>query len=133
MINKKTIDLRTLGRYTERLSAFLNLSMREIRKKYKNKPVCLMRYIEDNVDEKLIEIRFDEEQITISCTFDMKGKCDSAHLFLDRNEMVEEFITYLKACYDYDYIKNRWILPRHYVKLKETNRLENYICLVFHK
>lgn len=39
-------------------------------------PICLMKYIEKDVHEKIVEIRFDDYNAILSAAFDKKDICD---------------------------------------------------------
>lgn len=90
------------------LAILLKLSFSEIKRKYANFPICLMNYHEKGVEEKYIEIRFDEEELTVTCTFDEEGTCDCIYLFPDKDEPLKNFVNDLKEAYEYDFIKSRW-------------------------
>ena len=53
----------------QQITSLLNQSLPEIRQKYINYPYCLIDYFEKNVEEKSIEIRFDQEAFTMTCLF----------------------------------------------------------------
>lgn len=101
-------------------SSVLQLSFPEVKKRYGDYPICLMYYTEKNIKEDIIEIRFDSEQATLSCTFDMDSACKSSYLFLDHLECLTECIEYLNANYTYDYINCQWKLPDCWLSLKKT-------------
>mgnify|MGYP006947725368 FL=1 len=91
----------------QQITSLLNLSLPEIRQKYINYPYCLIDYFEKNVEEKSIEIRFDQEAFTMTCLFSNEGKCEFVYLFPDKNEYVKGFISYLEITQNYDYLMNR--------------------------
>ena len=100
----------------QQITSLLNLSLPEIRQKYINYPYCLIDYFEKNVEEKSIEIRFDQEAFTMTCLFSNEGKCEFVYLFPDKNEYVKGFISYLEITQNYDYLMNRWAIPGCYIK-----------------
>ncbi|WP_224264055.1 hypothetical protein [Parabacteroides goldsteinii] len=59
------------------------------------------------MEEKSIEIRFDQEAFTMTCLFSNEGKCEFVYLFPDKNEYVKGFISYLEITQNYDYLMNR--------------------------
>ena len=102
----------------QQITSLLNLSLLEIRQKYINYPYCLIDYFEKGVEEKSIEIRFDQEEFTLTCLFSNEGKCEFVYLFPDKNEYVKGFISYLEITQNYDYLMNRWAIPGCYIKAK---------------
>ena len=101
-------------------SDVLNYSLTEIRKKYSEMPICLMEYIEKGIQENIFEIRFDDENATLSCGFDDNNLCNICYLFFDDNEVIDEYITYLNDRHDYDFMRSSWILSKCYMKIKIT-------------
>jgi len=69
----------------EHASLTLGQSADELKEKYKDYPICLMDYIEKERHEYVIEVRFDNEEATISISFNDKNICDGSFLFLDIN------------------------------------------------
>ena len=92
----------------------------------------MIDYFEKNVEEKSIEIRFDQEAFTMTCLFSNEGKCEFVYLFPDKNEYVKGFISYLEITQNYDYLMNRWAIPGCYIKAKAIEHLSNNICLMFY-
>lgn len=129
MDNNQTVGTANYANLHEQISTLLNLSLGEIKKKYADYPHCLVNYFEKGIEEISFEIRFDEEEVTIICTFDAEENCNVINLFPDKNEIMERFITYLKGTCDYDFLKNRWITSNHYVKVQQ---LSDGFCFLFY-
>lgn len=132
MDNNKTVGIVNYSYLLQEITAFFNLSLQEIKKKYADYPLCLMDYFEAGIEEKSIEIRFDQEGITITCEINNDSKCQFVYLFPDKNEFAEKFVLFLKDTYDYDFIKNRWIASGFYITVKKIDRLSSEICLMFY-
>ena len=98
----------------------LGQSVEELKEKYKDYPICLMEYIEKEVHEHVIEIRFDTEEATISISFDSENNCDASFLFLDSTEDEELLIDHLIDSADYNFRKSSFKLPSCSLKVKET-------------
>lgn len=111
-------------------SSVLKLSEQEIRDKFSDAPICLMEYIEKGVHEHIIEIRFDEEYATLSCSFDKSNKCNCSFLFTDDMDDIDFYIRYFNNTYDYDYIRSGWILPNCYLSIKT---IDKEICFLFYR
>lgn len=103
-------------------SSVLKLSEQEIRDKFSDAPICLMEYIEKSVHENIIEIRFDKEYATLSCSFDINNKCDYAFLFIDNSDDIDLCINYFNDTYDYNYMRSGWILPNCYLAIKTIDK-----------
>jgi len=132
MDNNNIIGIKSYYYLLQQITSLLDLSLPEIRQKYRNYPYCLIDYFEKDVEEKSIEIRFDQEEFTITCLFSDEGKCQSVYLFPDKNEYVTKFISYLEITQSYDYVKNRWTAPSCYIKAEAISHLSCDICLMFY-
>jgi len=132
MDNNKIAGIENYAGILQRIDALFNLSLPEIKKKYKGYPICVVDYSEKGKEEKSIEIRFDEEEITITCLFNTEEKCNFIYLFSDNDETIEGCISYFKDTFEYNYIENRWTTPHCFIRVKETKRLSDNICLVFY-
>ncbi len=98
----------------------LGKSADDLKETYKDYPVCLMEYIEKEVHEHIIEVRFDNEEATISISFDNENKCDVSFLFFDSTEDEELLINHLIDSADYSFRKGSFQLPSCFLKIKET-------------
>ena len=86
MDNNNIVGIKSYYYLLQQITSLLNLSLPEIRQKYINYPYCLIDYFEKEVEEKSIEIRFDQEAFTMTCLFSSEGKCEFVYLFPDKNE-----------------------------------------------
>lgn len=132
MDNNKIVGTKSYYYLLQQITSLLNLSLPEIRQKYINYPYCLIDYFEKDMQEKSIEIRFAQEEFTMTCLFSSDGKCEFVYLFPDKNEYVERFISYLEITQSYDYLMNRWTTPGCYIKAKAITQLSSDICLMFY-
>lgn len=98
----------------------LGQSEDHLKEKYKDFPVCLIEYIEKGVHDPIIEVRFDNENATISISFDSKNNCNASFLFLDSTEEEELLINHLIDSADYSFRKSSFKLPSCSLKIKET-------------
>lgn len=133
MTTKKTLSAQLYSKIIEQASSLLKLSLSQIKEKYLNYPLCIMDYIENDIHEKSIEIRFDEEKITLTCTFNENGNCDVTFLFADNDRIIEDFVGYLTEHYDYCFLKSRFILGNCYLKVKELKEQRSNISFVFYQ
>ena len=88
----------------EQASSVLKLSISQIKEKYTDYPLYLIDYIEKDIQEKSIEIRFHKEGVTLTCTFDKDGNCDESFLFPDDAQLIEDFVSYLTDHHDYSFM-----------------------------
>lgn len=121
MNSHKTLISDHYPHLIEQISNLLNLSLSDIKNRYTEYPFCLIDYFEKDMTEKSIELRFDKEEVTITCTFNPEGKCNRVVLFSDKNETIEKLTHYLKDKYEYDFVENRWNVLGYYVSIKETS------------
>lgn len=109
-------------------SSCLDRSTEEIRDKYKDFPICLMEYIENNMHEYAIEVRFDNLSTTLSFSID-NNICTGSYVFFDSLRDEELLIDYLVEYANYIFRKSCWQLPTCSVRVKET---KDCTCFFFY-
>ena len=70
-------------------------------------------FIEDEVKENIIELLFEDQKATLSCTFDENNTCNASHLFLENHILPKKW----KRIY-----KSKWI---EIIRNKYTKSNEN--------
>ena len=133
MTTKEIPTEQLYSKIIEQASSVLKLSISQIKEKYTDYPLYLIDYIEKDIQEKSIEIRFHKERITLTCTFDKDGKCDESFLFPDDAQLVEDFVSYLTDHHDYSFMRSRFMLGNCYLKIKELKEQRSDICLVLYQ
>ena len=131
MTTKEIPTEKLYSKIIEQASSVLKLSISQIKEKYTDYPLYLIDYIEKDIQEKSIEIRFSKEGITLTCTSDKDGNCDESFLFPDDAQLVEDFVSYLTDHHDYSFMRSRFMLGNCYLKIKELKEQRSDICLVF--
>jgi len=131
MGNKNTVSSENCDSILLHTSQLINCSFEEIKNKYADYPHCVMNYFEKNLTDKSIEIRFDKEEVTITCTFNSDEISDYIILFPDKEEIIHGFIGHLSKTYDYDYIKLWWIAPDYFIMTKELTHAVCDVGFVF--
>jgi len=119
----------TITKLIQHASSALWLNISELKKRFRNFPICLMDYIENDSKENLVEIRFDDEKATLSCMLNKDSKSNNIFLFFDDSDCLNEYINYLNTVYTYDYRECRWLLPDCYLSLKKA---EYDMCMYFY-
>lgn len=131
MTTKEIPTEQLYSKIIEQASSVLKLSISQIKEKYTDYPLYLIDYIEKDIQEKSIEIRFHKEGITLTCTFDKDGNCDESFLFPDDDQLIEDFVGYLTDHHDYSFMRSRFMLGNCYLKIKELKEQRCDVCLVF--
>lgn len=131
MTTKEIPTEKLYSKIIEQASSVLKLSISQIKEKYTDYPLYLIDYIEKDIQEKSIEIRFHKEGVTLTCTFDKDGNCDESFLFPDDAQLIEDFVSYLTDHHDYSFMRSRFMLGNCYLKIKELKEQRSDICLVF--
>lgn len=108
----------------------LNLTKDEIRHKFPDHPVCFIEFSQKMNSENLIEIRFDKEKNTLTCTFDEEMKCNSSYLFIDEEVEIKSYVEYLKNKFFYDYLGSRWMIYNYVMSVK---KIDGIICFMFYR
>lgn len=101
-------------------SLVLRLSHDEIKESYSDNPMYVAEYIENEVKENIIDLLFEDQKATLSCTFDENNTCNASYIFFDSLDELSNYITYLNKTYAYDYIQNRWVLPNSFISIEKT-------------
>lgn len=105
----------------ENASSVLKLSCDELINNYKDYPIYITEYIENEVHEHYVKIRFDKPGATLSCYLNEKKSCNHACLLLDTNSNEDLFIDHLIDNADYNFKKSSWLLNDCYLKIKECD------------
>lgn len=108
-----------LGKY----SALLNFSVNELKVGFTDYCVIITERIEKGITEKSVQIRFDEDGLTVTCTFNDWGKCDCVRLLLDKRVSAEEFWECLRWVYGEDERERRVVTRVCVVKLNKKTIL----------
>lgn len=104
----------------EEVCSMLGLTYQELKDKYRDYPICLMEYIEGNANERVIEVRFDSQEATVSISFDKEDICNASFLFFDNEADEDSFIACLIEDNDYDFKRSCWIADNCYLKAKPS-------------
>ena len=75
---------------------------------FTGKEICIMDYLSQKLNDKVIEVRFDTA--TLTCLFDKNDICDGAFLFLDDLNDLQHYIDYCNKKYPYNFILCGWII-----------------------
>lgn len=105
--------------------SMLGCSYEGLKRKYLNFPISFIVHLENKILEKVIEIRFSEQEATVTLGFEQMDKCNVAYIFFDSQSYEDNFIEYLAEFYDFDFRKNNWLLDSCYLKV--TN-LKDIFC-----
>ncbi len=98
----------------------LKLSHDEIKESYSDNPMYVVEYIENEVKENIIDLLFEDQKATLSCTFDENNSCNASHIFFDHLDELSNYISYLNKTYAYDYIRSYWTLPNSFISIEKT-------------
>lgn len=115
-----TVSKCNYSEVIETACSILGLPFSTIKEKYAEMPICISQYIDNNEKDNIIEVRFDDAEITLSCSFNKENFCDASFLFFDDTNKIEHVVSYLNNRFRYDYIKSRWILPKCYLLIKPS-------------
>ncbi len=107
----------------------LKQSIQSIRDMFPFKEIHIMDNPGSNDNESILEVRFDKEEVTLSCSLDAEKRCKSAYLFPDDSGSLMNYINFLNETYVYDYLKSRWVLASCYVSVKRTKFIT---CFIFY-
>lgn len=130
MLTQTTDAVRFFSECVNYAHSILQLPLHQITSLFPNAPTCLLYYQENEEESKVLEIRFDEKEITLSCQFNKNGICDSSLLFLYSLEYVGELVNYLHKNFDYDFHSRSWILTKGYIRIKSMKDDLAFVCYI---
>lgn len=114
-------------RLTNLGSISVGLSQRDIRNKFPDNPICFIEYYEKIDLGNVVEVRFDEEKVTLTCAFNKEQKCNSAYLFFDEHSTVLDYMEYIKNTFAYDYLGCRWLLHNCFMSTKKIDGITGFM------
>lgn len=120
MLPEKKFNEKIFSTLITHACSALRLTDRQIKEKFSPYLVCILDYYEREETDYAVEIRFDNEQATITCLLDKNQRCDSAFMFPDHLCPLTDYVSYFNSLYEYDYIGCRWILPVGYISMKKS-------------
>jgi hypothetical protein len=130
MLPENILNLRAFPNLVSHASSLLRLSDRQIWERFNNYPICFIDFFEKEERQKSVEIRFDNEQTSITCLFDSDGRCDFAFIIPDNLGSLVEYVNFFNAIYEYDSIGCRWVLSNGYLSQK---RSKEGICFMVNR
>lgn len=104
----------------EKAGSCFGKSASEIKNKYKDYPICLMEYIENETHEYIVEVRFDNQEATVSFSFDKDNNCNYSFLIFDNAKDEDLLIDYLVEFAEYNFRKSCWLVPNCLAKVEES-------------
>ncbi|MCC8171992.1 MAG: hypothetical protein LIP00_09460 [Parabacteroides sp.] len=99
----------------EQVSSLLTLSLQDVKRKYANDSGRVTEYAGKEEGERLLEIRLDKAEVTVTCAFNPCGVCKSVYLFPDDNRFIRRLTAYMSDAYDYEFDNKRWVGPHGYI------------------
>lgn len=107
-------------------SSSLRLPWQCIKDKFRNWPMCLSEFIENQESTHSIEIRFDDEQATLVFSFDAAMCCDCIFVYPDRLVSIGYFAQSLTNLYP-RYAEGKWMLPGSLMEQKEADGITTFV------
>jgi hypothetical protein len=132
MNNNKPAGTVNAAGILQQLSSLLHLSLSEVKKRYSNYPCTQIDCSGKGLKEKLLEIRFEQDKITVTCVFDSEEKCIGIYLFPDKEEITVSIMLYLKEHFEYNDVCNRWTAPGYFIKIKRFDWLPNVLSVIIY-
>ena len=120
MLPENILNIKVFSNLISHACSVLRLSDTQIREKYSGYPLCIMDLYEKKEWQRSIEIRFDDEQTSITCLFDVSNRCDFTFIHPDHLNAPTEYVNFFNAIYEYDHTRRRWILANGYLSQKQS-------------
>lgn len=133
MIAQERLAKQRFVEWINYASSTLSLSLRQIQDQYVNHLLSIIdnRAKEDSY-QQCIEIRFSDEDVTLTCFFDSRGVCISTFLFPDNVSQINDCVSYLSEEYDYNFVDRCFILDDCFLKVYSSMGLETNMFLEFY-
>lgn len=100
----------------------LNMSAQKLKDEYDE----LIRQIDNGTTQNTIEIRLNEENITLNCFINKQKQCRDVYFFFDKTEGEDAFINYLVDYFDYSFRKKVWLLDNCIVGIEEIEGIFSF-------
>lgn len=120
MLPENILNFKVFSSLISHACSALRLSDTQVREKYSGYPLCISDFYEKNERQKTIEIRFDDEQTSITCMFDVSNRCDFAFIHPDHLNALTDYINFFNAVFEYDCTRRRWIMTNGYLYQKQS-------------
>jgi len=121
MLPVNILKMKELSDFITQANSLLSLSERQIWERFREYPICFMDLWEKDERQKSVEIRFDNEQISITCLFNTEGRCDYAFITPDHSSPTADYVNFFNAIYEYDSFRCRWVMANGYLSQKKTS------------
>lgn len=107
---------------TQTVTDIFNSTYSDLKYKYQQCPVCLIEYNNrEDLEKKVVEIRFEEERATVSCIYRRNNKCEALWIFFDNHFDVVKYLDFLKNNFVYDYFTCRWLISDYFMTFKKVD------------
>lgn len=126
MENQSKISKERFKELIQQAQALLNISSQELENKYSE----LIQQIDKETNRNTIEIRLNEENITVTSLINEQKQCTDVYFFFDKIEDEDVFINFLVDYFDYSFKKRIWLLSNCVVKIRE---MKDILTFHFHK
>jgi len=126
--NNNTNCIENYTSLIEQISNLLNYTPEQIIEKYPEKEANEISWTKKNEDDKILEIRF-EEDATISCEFNKKKICVAIDIFTDIDPNAEECAKLFNRKFKYGWFRKRWKTPSSYVYLRQLKDIVYIRCI----
>jgi hypothetical protein len=87
----------------------------------------VIEYIEEDTYKNVLEIRFDDDNTTLSCSFNKWGKCNTVYFFLECIDDIDLLIEMLNDLYEYNNQRKQWQIFRSFLGITKTS---SGICFI---
>lgn len=127
MASLKQSDGSSFFELTNNAFSVFNLFHEDVRGRSPDHPIHFIEYYEMVDSENVIEIRFDVEKATLTCTFNEDKRCNASYLFYDNPLDVMRYIEYLNKNFTYDYLGSRWMIYHCFISIKRIDGITSFM------
>ncbi|MCD8178428.1 MAG: hypothetical protein LUE98_13805 [Tannerellaceae bacterium] len=128
MNNNKTTGIEHYTGLFQQIIHLLGKTPEEIINSYPDHEMSLLEWPKSYGMKERLEIRFQEEQATLTCEFDKKRRSRVVNIFTDINPTAEECIRVFNQNYPYNWFFNRWKMASCYLYLKQLDEIIYFKC-----
>ena len=127
LMNTRNIDF---GYLIEQMCVAFGETHAQVLERYKDYPMCLMEYKDNNDHGEHIRVEFDKQKGSVTYFFDDNKMLELTSLCLHQPSDIELLILFLVRYTDYyDYLKNHWVIDRcFYLTVKQEDYCTHFIC-----
>lgn len=128
---KEVLTEQHCAEFIKHVCSNLRLSFTQLKDKYATYSTVALESIDAGDNQKNLEIRLGNEDITMTCSFNEGDTCESIFLFPDCDYFVRDMLKYLRRYYGHFKDQRRFSLRK--INFEVIGNQDCYFLKIYHK